>query len=531
VNRVAGDQTRPGRVAGAGVITAGNLASRLTGFLRVLAVGAVLGTTFAGNTYQSANLVSNILFELLAAGLLSSVLVPPFVRLLEKGDRAGAERLAGAVLGLALVGLGAVTALGLVLRPAIMRLLTVEVTDPAVRDQEVALGSFLLVLFLPQVLLYAVGAVATGLLHGSRRFGAPAFAPVANNLLVIATMAVFWAAHGSGPGLDLSTGDRLILGLGTTAGVLAMTLVPVIALWRSGLRLRPRWDLSAPGLRHLGRDGLWAAGMVALSQVLLVTTLVLANRVEGGVVAYHIAFQVFLLPFALLAHPVLTALYPPLASAASARQWSRFAGVLRRGSATLAFLTLPAAALLIVLAEPTLRVLRIGALDAAGADLVAELLAAYAVGLIGYAGFQFLVRAWYAAGDTRTPTVVALAVAAGGSAVMVAGYALAEGDGRLAALGYGHSAAFLAGAAALAVLLRCRVEERWPIASSLARSLGCAVVAGAVASVLVAVFPDGGRTASAVTVVIAGGVGAAVYLVGQRGLRAPELVELWPGRR
>src|SRR5437588_5724751 len=88
-------------------ITAGNVASRVTGFVRVLAVGAALGTTFVGNTYQTANLVSNILFELLAAGLLSSVLVPGFVRLLDRGRREEAEHVAGAPLGVCLAALGA----------------------------------------------------------------------------------------------------------------------------------------------------------------------------------------------------------------------------------------------------------------------------------------------------------------------------------------------------------------------------------------------------------------------------------------
>src|SRR5437588_10160724 len=87
-------------------ITAGNVASRVTGFVRVLAVGAALGTTFLGNTYQSSNLVSNILFELLAAGLLSAPLVPAFVGLLDGGDQAGAEHLGGMLRTLCLSGLG-----------------------------------------------------------------------------------------------------------------------------------------------------------------------------------------------------------------------------------------------------------------------------------------------------------------------------------------------------------------------------------------------------------------------------------------
>ena len=160
-------EPEPGLFRSTAAITAGNVASRVTGFVRVLAVGAALGTTFAGNTYQTANLVSNILFELLAAGLLSSVLVPGFVRLLDRGRRQEAEHVAGALLGLCLAALGVVLAAGLVLRPVVMRLLTLAVASPAIRHQEVRLGAFLLWFFLPQLLLYAVGAVATALPAGS----------------------------------------------------------------------------------------------------------------------------------------------------------------------------------------------------------------------------------------------------------------------------------------------------------------------------------------------------------------------------
>ncbi|HET7718926.1 MAG TPA: lipid II flippase MurJ, partial [Acidimicrobiales bacterium] len=217
----------------------------------MVAVGGALGTTYLGNTYQSANLVSNLLFELLAAGILSSVLVPPFVALLDEGRREDAERLAGAVLGLALAVLGAVTVVGLLARPWIMRALTVAVADEAVRDAEVKLGGFLLWLFVPQVLFYAVSSVATAVLHGSRRFAAAAFAPVANNVVVILTMAAFWALAGSGGGLDLPLSHRLVLGVGTTAGVVAMAAVPLLALRRAGVHLRPRWEPSHPALRSL----------------------------------------------------------------------------------------------------------------------------------------------------------------------------------------------------------------------------------------------------------------------------------------
>lgn len=514
----------PALLSSTAAVAAGNLVSRITGFGRVLAIALALGTTFAGNTYQTSNLVSNVLFELLAAGILSSVMVPPFVRLLDEGRREDAERLAGSVLGLALAALGAVTLVGVVARPWIMRALTVAVDDPAVRRQEIALGSFLLVFFLPQVLLYAVCSVATGLLHGARRFVAAAFAPVANNVVVIATMLAFWALANGRPGLDLSTAERLVLGVGTTVGVLAMAVVPMVALRRAGVRLRPRWSLRQDGLRRLGRDGAWAAGLLALNQLLIVTTLILANRIEGGVVAYHIAFQVFLLPFALLAHPVTTTLYPHLASDAQARRWPQFQKQLGGGVATVAFLALPAAALLVALAGPVFDVLRLGNLDAQGARLAAHLAAAFGLGLVGYALFHLLVRASYAAGDTRTPTLVAMGVTVTGSVVMAVWFGLASGAERLAAVGFGHSIAYLGGAAVLAA---CLGRERLPrIGTSIVRSAACAAAAGAVAWAIGNAVTSGSRVTAAAALVAGSGAGALVYVAAQRALGSPELKAL-----
>ena len=507
------------------------MVSRATGLLRVLAIGGALGATFLGNVYQTANLVSNLLFELLAAGMLSSVLVPAFVALLDGGRREEAERLAGALLGVALAVLGVVVVGGLLARPWIMRALTVTVPDAEVRQAEIRLGSFLLVFFLPQVLLYAVGAVATALLHSARHFAAAALAPVANNVLVIATMGLFWVVvdggGGGDGGLQLGLGPRLLLAGGTTAGVLAMTAVPVLAARRAGLRLWPRWDPHHPGLRAIGRAGLWGAASLVMSQVLLATTLVLANRVEGGVVAYQIAFTVFLFPHALLGHPVATTLYPRLAAEAVERRWEAFATALARGTRTIVFWTVPATALLVVLAVPALRLIRFGALDAAGAGLVADVLVAYAFGITGYAAIHLLIRASYAAGDVRTPAVVGLGLAVAGSVLMVVGFAAATGDDRVVVLGLAHSVAMVVGAVVLLALVRRRVGWPVPVAAGTARAVLAAAVAGAVAagvaaSVDRAVAGDG-RMAAALTLLVAGGAGLAAYFVAQRLLRAPEL--------
>ncbi len=508
---------------GRGPVTRGNVAARVTGLLRVVAVGGALGTTYLGNTYQTANLVSNLLFELLAAGILSSVLVPPFVALLDDGRREDAERLAGAVLGVALAVLGVVTVAGLLARPWIMRALTVAVDDPGVRDAEVKLGGFLLWVFVPQVLFYAVSSVATAVLHGSRRFAAAAFAPVANNLLVIATMVTFGILAGGEGGLDLALSDRLVLALGTTAGVVAMAAVPVIALRRAGIRLRPRWDPAHPGLRALGRAGVWGGVYLMMSQVLVAVTLVLANRVEGGVVAYHIAFTTFLLPFAILAHPVLTTVYPSLVADAHAGRWSGFATALGRATRSIAFGVLPAAALLVALAGPGLRLIELGELDDAGSRLVASALAAYALGLAGYAGLHLLTRASYAAGDTRTPALVNVGVALGGSALMAGLSAGTSGSGRMVAIGVAHSVVMVAGALVLGGLLRRRVGEAWPVGAAMARSAAGAVAAGLAAWAVAGLLPSAGRSGAALAVGFGGVAGVGAYVLVEWVLRAPEL--------
>ena len=505
-------------------IGAWNGVSRVTGFARVLAVGGALGTTFVGNTYQTANLVSNLLFELLAAGLLAAPLVPVFVALVDDGRTDELVDLGGVLLGLSLAVLGVVVVAGMVLSPAIMRALTLAVGDPELRDAEVRVGAFLLRFFLPQVLLYAALAIATAVLNAHRRFAAGAVAPVANNLVVIATMLTFAAVRaGAAPTMALPTVHRLVLGVGTTAGVVAMAAIPTVAAARRGLRLRPRWDPRHPRIAAILRTGAWGAVVLAAVQVLIVVTLVLANRVRGGVVAYQIAFTFFLLPVALAAHPIFTALYPRLAAHAHAGRWRAFAADLEDGMRRVLFLVIPASAALAVLGTPALRVIRIGALDRGSAELVGHVLAAYAVGLAGYGSFLLLTRAWTAAGDPRVPALVAAGVAVGGAALMVVGSSVADGEDRVVALGVAHSIAMTAGAAVLYVLLRRRCGGEVRIVPTLARSVATAV-AGALAAVAVVDALDrGGRTAAA-TAAAAGAVAiACVVLAGQWVLRGPEL--------
>jgi putative peptidoglycan lipid II flippase len=170
-------------------------------------------------------------------------------------------------------------------------------------------------------------------------------------------------------------------------------------------------------------------------------------------------------------------------------------------------------------------VIQLGALDEAGGGLVAPALAAYALGLAGYAGLHLLTRASYAAGDTRTPALVNLGVAVSGSVLMLVLFGLVadSSTGRMVAIGVAHSAALMAGAVALGVMVRRRVGVSWPVGATLARSAAAAVAAGGAAWAVAGLVPSGGRLGAAVAVILGGAAGVGAYLLAAWALRAPEL--------
>lgn len=489
--------------------------SRVTGFVRILVVAAVLGTTFLGNTYQSANTVPNLLFELAAAGALQAVLVPTFVSLVDSGDRAEAEHVAGSVLGIAAVVLAALALLGALAAPWVMRALVVAVDDPAVREAQVRLGTFFLWFFLPQVVLYALGMVSTAVLHAHQRFAVPAAAPIVNNVVVIAAYVVFALLRdGRPPTLDLRTVEKVVLAGGTTLGVVAFCSVPWLATRLLGFSLRPRLDHRHPAVRRIARLAGWAAVSLAMVQVLLATALVLGNGVEGGVVAFQVALTFFLLPYALVAIPLATAAFPDLSRRAQAGDLAGFADDVARAVRLMTLFLLPAVAAFVALGRPLARVALFGESAQAGVSMVAGTVAALAPGLVGYAVLLLAGRAFAALGSTRTHGLISVAMAVTGAVTMTVVFAAIDGDTRVVALGVGHSVAYTIAGVALLIALQRRTGQS--LAARLGRPVGAQVAAaGAAAPAMWLVeraLSTSGRPGALVELVVAGVTGAAVYV-------------------
>jgi putative peptidoglycan lipid II flippase len=516
---------------GAAVITAATAVSRITGFVRVIVVAATMGTTFLANTYQTANSAPNVLFELVAAGVLTSVFVPTFVSYLVKGEHTEGWEAADALTSVALVGLTLLAVVAALAAPVVMRLLTIGVEEPLVRTHEIALGAGFLRLFAPQVIFYGVGMIMTAALHAHRRFAMAAIAPIFNNVVVIAVYLTYAAMRGGGPPsiTGVSTAQEWVLGAGTTLGVVAMTVCLIPQLVRLGWHFRFRFDLSHPAVRKGARLGVWALSYAGGYQAGLIVVLVLANRVQGGVAAYQWAYTFFYLPHALFAVPIFNVLFPAMSEHVARGEESMLAARLRDGLKMLAFILLPTAAILLATSGPLARVtLQYGVMTGTGAALVARVIACFSIGLPGYSTFLVLTRGYYAMGDTKTPALVNAATVVFASVVGASLFALLPTRWAVAGLALGHSLAFSMGAIALGLLISRRTH---PIADpsfslSLRRSLVVTVVAALVMVGVTVVLPSASKVQSLISFALAIAAGIGLYIALMARLRSPELASV-----
>ncbi|CAN5896898.1 hypothetical protein BH23ACT12_BH23ACT12_08330 [soil metagenome] len=490
--------------------------SRAAGFVRVLVVAAVLGTSFLGNAFQAANSFSNVLFELIAAGALSSVLVPTFVRLLEAGDQKGAEEVAGGVLGVAVIVLGVVSVAGVLAAPLLARLLTVGVPAGVVADQR-ELITHLLRFFIPQVVLYAAGTVAIAVLQARRRFAVTVAAPIGNTVVMVACLLAFGASVSGTPGFDLTPTQRWLLVVAGSGGVIAFVAPLLVATRVSGFRLHPRFAFADPRVRALLRHSGWGVVLHSAAGLLLGAAIVGGSGVEGAVVAYQVGWVFFLAPFAVLAQPVQTAVLPELVAEGADPDLERFRTTMSWSLERTALFVLPVTAAMMALALPGMRAVSFGEAGANGPGLLAAAVASLAVGLYPYGAFLLLARAYYALGDSRTPGFAALWAAAAGVVVMLAGGLLTEGPARVAVLGAGHSAAYLLGCV---LLLRGLGKKAG--GSVMPRRVGTMVAVSAVVGVLVwlasraALEGSGGRLRDLLVLAVAGVVGGGLVYAGYR---------------
>jgi putative peptidoglycan lipid II flippase len=440
-------------VAGAAALIAGlTLLARLTGFGRTLVFTNTVGADSTGDIYLAANTVPNIVFEVVAGGALASLVVPMLAGGIAVGDRDQVRRTASALLGWTLLVLTPLAVVVALLAEPIARALL----GGDGSEGEVALAARFLLVFAPQVVLYGIGIVLTGVLQAHRRFAGPALAPLLSSVVVAAAYVIFAVIGGSRDVADLSTPAELVLSVGTTLGVVALSLSLLVPLRGLRLGLRPslRFPVgAAPRVRRLAVAGVLT---LAAQQLVALVAIRLANSdaPDGTQVVYFAGMTLFLLPWAALAVPLATSAYPGLAERAEMGEEEGF----RRSLAPVAVLVLAAsavaAAVLVAVSGPMARVFFVNE-PTATVIALRDTIIAFAPGLVGYALVALLTRAMYARGSWKAPTVC---VVGGWLLAVVADVVLSRllpAEDRGLALGAGHSLGVtVAGVALLVVVAR-----------------------------------------------------------------------------
>ena len=523
MNNRAQSLEEPGLIRSSAVVGVGTGLSRITGLVRTVVLAYALGKFVLADAYNLANTTPNIVYDLILGGVLSATLVPVFVDRFEHDDDDGVNAVVTVVTS-ALVGL---TVAAIVAAPWIFRAYTWAADKDASAIERV--GVPLLRLFLPQVFFYGLTALGTAILNARRRFAAPAFVPVLNNVLVCAVL--LWFAHDAGraPSIDDvvgHTGRLWLLGAGTTAGIVLMTVALWPSLRESGWRFRWRFRPRDPAVRKIVALSGWTLGYVVANQIALAIVLALAaGRGPGQATAYLYAFQFFQLPYGLFAVSLMTTVTPELASAVSTNDTDRFRDQLSYGIRLMTLVVLPSAVGMIVVARPLIVGLFVhGSFTTADAVLTADVLANFAVGLLGFSLYLFVLRGFYALHDTRTPFVLNLVE--NGINVVLA-FVLVDRWGAQG-LAFSYSAAYLLAAVAAFAALRGRagrLEGR-----RLAGSTGRVAIATAVMGGLtwIVVHAVGDPTGSGALVRLAAGVvtGVVVFAVAVLVLRVEEVEAL-----
>jgi len=383
----------------------GTTLSRLTGVGRVIALtAAVSGGGFA-DAYNLANTTPNIITDIVIGGVLAATFVPVFVSELTTKDAKEAWEAISSVVTVTVSLVVVATVAFFVLTPSIIDLYTATNHHVDVHQQQVV-ATFLLRWFVPQFACYGLIALATALLNTQGKFAVPMFVPIANNLVVIGILVWF---HVLVPNPNLATIEAhhtalLLLGIGTTLGVVVQGLLLVPSLLRSDLQVRFRWQPGHEAMRRITRLAGWTFGIVLANQVAFVVVLALADGAPvGAVSAWTYAYTFFQLPYGVIAVSVMSAVTPSLSARWAEGNLVAFRHRMAFGLRSMLALVIPSAVGMIILAHPLIDlVLAHGAETSQQAATTAATLAMFALGLPGFCTFLYLVRVLQAMQDTRT---------------------------------------------------------------------------------------------------------------------------------
>ena len=467
------------RVASASAVMAlGTTFSRLSGFLRSVLLAAALGNLLHADIFNIANTIPNMLYILLAGGIFNAVLVPQLVRTM-KDDNDGGAAYANRIVTLAILFLGAVTVGLVVAAPWVMRIfLQSSFFEPEMAEQLQSSVNFARYC-LPQVFFYGMFVLLGQILNARGKFGPMMWAPIANNAISVLVLVVYLAIFGTAQAADdyagFSSNQELLLGLGSTAGIVAQLLILIPYLRAAGFSFSPRFDFLHVGLGQTFRLGAWTVLFVIVNQIAYTVVVRLASGgttdastnagtayadTGTGYTIYLYTFLLVMLPHAIVTVSLATAVLPQLSRLASDRDLASFASTLASAIRTALVFIVPFACLLWVTA-PQLAAVVWGWNSSASEtiDLYVPSLTLFGLGLVFFTVHYLVLRGFYALELNRTVFFIQCAVAATNIVAAVTLVGRANPQQTAPALVLAYAASYAVGAALSYLVLRQRLGD------------------------------------------------------------------------
>ncbi len=420
------------------IVSAGFGVAKFTGVLDDFIVARIFGAGRELDAYYAAFGLPDLLFTLIAGGALAAAFIPVFTGYLASGDRAGAWKLASAVINLAFLVTLAASLVAALLAPWLVRRLVAPGFEP---DQQVLTANLMRIILISTA-IFSVSGIVMSALQAHQHFILPALAPVMYNLGIISG-ALFLARPLGVYGL----------GIGVVAGAVLHLLIQIPGLIRFGARWTPHIPLADAGLRRvliLLAPRILGLGVVQLS--MLITNNLASQLAAGSVTNLALAWRLMQVPETLIATAIGTAVFPTLSELATQKQYTELRSLIRKALGIIVLFNLPAAIALIILG-PLLAGLAFGA---ANAGTVAWALQFYALGLVGHSALEVAARAFYAQQDTLTP----LLAAAGAMVIAIAASLIFMRFLSYGGLALGNAIGFTVESGALILLLELRLRRK-----------------------------------------------------------------------
>ena len=393
-----------------GIMALGTIISRITGFIRGILIVAVLGTALLADTYNVANTMPNILYNLLVGGALTAIFIPQLVRSFDHED--GGDGFASRLITTISLILLALVAIGVYFAPALVRLYAPEFFTPGFEaEKEIAVAFTRYCL--PQIFFLGLFTMLGQVANARGSFGPLMWAPIANNIVGIVLFGGFLLVS-SDFTVDTITSTQIqILGWGTTLSVVVQALVLFPVIKRLGIKLRPQWGVAGLG-KSFGLAG-WTLLYVLISQlgylvtVNVATSAAVRSAQEGisrgvGYTPYTYAYYVMLLPYSIVTISIITAILPHISRLALAKNNDEVRAQLIRAIKLVGVITIPSAVAFLFFGSFITEVIFVG-IPVSDARYIGYVLSALSFGLVAFSINLILIRGFNAFEDTRTQVI------------------------------------------------------------------------------------------------------------------------------